>query len=316
MIGTALAIIQPDELDTIQRTAKLLAASGYFATTGDGITAMAQVASKILAGRELGFGPFAAVNGIHIIQGKPTVGANLMAAAVRAHPRYDYKVKTLTDKACVLEFYDGGKVAGESSFTIEEAATAELSSGKNSQTWKKFPRNMLFARAMSNGVRWYAPDIFSGNAVYVPEELGANVDGDGNVIDTTYTVTQPTQVERCVEPSTGEIVDAIDSRVLQGIGSDHGEDNSGDADNPFNERRVLASQSQRNRMHALGMEYYKTKENWEKKRPQWVRDASGGAVESSNDLTPEQVDWIVSLLEQRIAKRAAANAQEAIATVA
>lgn len=119
-----------------------------------------------------------------------------------------------------------------------------------------------------------------------------------------------------VDTETGEIVDAIDSRVLQGIGSDHGEDNSGDADNPSNERRVLASQSQRNRMHALGMEYYKTKENWEKKRPQWVRDASGGAVESSNDLTPEQVDWIVSLLEQRIAKRAAANAQEAIATVA
>lgn len=198
MNTTALAVIQADELDTIQRTAKLLAASGYFGTQ-DGITGMAQVAAKILAGRELGFGPFAAVNGIHIIQGKPTVGANLMAAAVRAHPRYDYKVKTLTDKICVLEFCDGGKVAGESSFTIEEAATAELSSGKNSQTWKKFPRNMLFARAMSNGVRWYAPDIFSGNAVYVPEELGANVDGDGNVIDTTYTVTRPSQEERQVD---------------------------------------------------------------------------------------------------------------------
>ena len=49
----------------------------------------------------------------------------------------------------------------------------------------KFPRNMLFARAISNGARWYCPDLFNGNAVYVPEELGAVVDGDGNVIDQT-----------------------------------------------------------------------------------------------------------------------------------
>jgi hypothetical protein len=29
---------------------------------------------------------------------------------------------------------------------------------------------MLFARAISNGVKWYCPDIFSG-PVYVPEEM-------------------------------------------------------------------------------------------------------------------------------------------------
>lgn len=93
-------------------------------------------------------------------------------------------------------------------------------------------------------------------------------------------------------------------------------------ENPFHDappqepERILASQSQRNRMHALGMEYYKTAENWDKKRPQWVRDASGGAVESSNDLSPEQMDWIITLLEQRIAKRAALNALDVITTVA
>jgi hypothetical protein len=34
----------------------------------------------------------------------------------------------------------------------------------------KFPKNMLFARAISNGVKWYTPDVFSG-PVYVPEEM-------------------------------------------------------------------------------------------------------------------------------------------------
>lgn len=211
MNTTALATIQGDELDTIQRTAKLLAASGYFGTSNDGLTGMAQVAAKILAGRELGFGPFAAVNGVHIIQGKPTVGANLMAAAVRSHPRYDYRVKKLTDKECELEFIDNGKVAGVSSFTMQDAEAAELSTGRNSATWKKYARNMLFARAMSNGVRFYAPDIFSGNAVYVPEELDVAVDGDGNVVDATFTVSHtdaPQRAQRATTPdSPGERAD-------------------------------------------------------------------------------------------------------------
>lgn len=80
--------------------------------------------------------------------------------------------------------------------------------------------------------------------------------------------------------------------------------------------RVLASQSQRNHMHALGMEYYGGKEKWDKARPVWVRDASGGAAESSNDLSPEQITWVIELLQQRIAKRAGVAQQEPIASVA
>lgn len=196
MNSTALAVIQPEELDTMQRAARLLAVSNYFDGKGDNPQAIAMLATKIMAGREMGFGPFASANGIHIISGKPAVGANLMAAAVRSHPRYDYRVKELTDTVCELEFFDNGKVAGSSRFTIQEAETAELTTGKNALTWKKYPRNMLFARAMSNGVRWYAPDIFSGNAVYVPEELDVSVDGDGNVIESTYTVTKPIHEEQ------------------------------------------------------------------------------------------------------------------------
>jgi hypothetical protein len=41
---------------------------------------------------------------------------------------------------------------------------------------------MLFARAISAGCRTYTPDVFNGNLVYVPEEMGAQVDADGEVI--------------------------------------------------------------------------------------------------------------------------------------
>jgi hypothetical protein len=46
---------------------------------------------------------------------------------------------------------------------------------------------MLFARAMSNGIRWFCPDVFSGNVTYTPEELGAEVDAEGNVMDIPQT---------------------------------------------------------------------------------------------------------------------------------
>src|SRR5690606_6627174 len=49
--------------------------------------------------------------------------------------------------------------------------------------WKAYPKAMLFARALSQGVRWHCPDVLGGTTAYVPEELGASVDGDGNVID-------------------------------------------------------------------------------------------------------------------------------------
>ena len=41
---------------------------------------------------------------------------------------------------------------------------------------------MLFSRAISNGLRWYCPDALSMTA-YTPEELGAKVDGEGNVLE-------------------------------------------------------------------------------------------------------------------------------------
>jgi hypothetical protein len=39
-----------------------------------------------------------------------------------------------------------------------------------------------FARAISSGVRLYCPDVFNGNLVYVPEEMGAQVDEDGEPV--------------------------------------------------------------------------------------------------------------------------------------
>lgn len=166
-----LAIVQ--SLGDITQIADIMSASGYFADARDA----AQVAVKILAGREMGFGPFASATGVHIIKGRPAIGANLMAAAVKAHPKYDYRIRQMTTDVCEIEFYQSGESLGVSTFTIQDARDA------GTQNLQKYARNMLFARAMSNGVRWYTPDVFMGSAVYTPEELGAPVNEDGNLIE-------------------------------------------------------------------------------------------------------------------------------------
>ena len=177
-----LAVREEVNVGDLRQTAQLLAMSGYFEAKGNGEQAVAQLATKILAGREMGFGPYASVNGIHIIQGKPTVSANLMAAAVKASGRYDYRVRQMDDEAVAVEFFEvvGGKreSLGVSTFTKADATKA------GTQNLQKFARNMMFARAMSNGVRWYCPDVFMAGGVYTPEELGATVDADtGEIIE-------------------------------------------------------------------------------------------------------------------------------------
>jgi len=144
----------------IMTIAKSFADSGMFPDC----KSMAQAAVKIQAGREFGIQPFAAMSGIHIIQGKPTIGAGLMAARVKGFGKYDYKVIEHTDKVCSIEYFQGKESIGVSTFTIDDARKA------GTKNLDKFPKNMLFARAMSNGVKWFTPDIYE-MPVYVPEEM-------------------------------------------------------------------------------------------------------------------------------------------------
>lgn len=133
----------------------------------------AQAVVKVLAGRELGLGAFASVTGIHLVQGRPELSANAQAVLLKKSGRYDYRVRELTEKVCAIEFFalDGGKreSLGVSTFTMQDAEKAKLN-GK--EVWRAFPRNMLFARALTNGVGWFCPDAFGGLRVYAEGEIG------------------------------------------------------------------------------------------------------------------------------------------------
>ena len=159
--------IQKSTTTEIMSIGKAFAESGMFPD----IKTAAQAVVKIQCGQELGIGPFAAMSGIHIIQGKPTIGAGIMASCVKGSGKYDYRVVESTEQVCSIDFFQGKEKLGNSTFTIADAKKA------GTKNLDKFPKNMLFARAMSNGVKWYTPDVFSG-PVYVPEEMTAVITED------------------------------------------------------------------------------------------------------------------------------------------
>ncbi len=152
--------------------AEHFAKSGLFEDAKD----MSKALVKILAGRELGLPDMASMTGIHIIKGKPVLGANLIASLIKSSIRFDYKVIEMNDKVCSIDFYERApglllssdwQKVGNSTFTVEDAQKA------GTQNMSKFPKNMLFARAISNGAKWFCPSVFNGQTVYTEGELAA-----------------------------------------------------------------------------------------------------------------------------------------------
>lgn len=159
---------QDVDLDKIARISRAMIASGYF----QDVRSVAQAAVKILAGSELGIPPLASMVGIYIVQGRVQLSAQVMAALIKKSGRYDYRLREHTNQRCAIEFFEHGQSLGLSEYSIEDAKRAGLvrSGQRGPSPWEAHPRNMLFARSMSNGAKWFCPDILAG-PTFVPGEL-------------------------------------------------------------------------------------------------------------------------------------------------
>lgn len=90
-----------------------------------------------------------------------------MAAAIKRSGKYTYRADS-TDDSCSITFFEimptgDREEIGTTTFTLEDAKKAGLG-GTN---WKKYPKAMLFARAISQGYRTHAPDALGCAPVYV-----------------------------------------------------------------------------------------------------------------------------------------------------
>jgi hypothetical protein len=150
-------------------------ASGYFKD----MTSLSKAVTKALIGQEMGMGLVASMNSLYVIDGKVAMDSHAIRnTAVMAG--YSIRTITLTKTKAVLEWsiQRNGKqeILGLSEFTWEDAQKAGLADKSN---WKKYPKDMLFARAVTRGARMYANQAFANQAIYERDEIME----DGQYID-------------------------------------------------------------------------------------------------------------------------------------
>lgn len=197
----------------IEQVSRAFVASGMF---GRDVDKISKAITKIMAGQELGLAPFASMRAVHVIEGNATLSANTMAGMVKSSGRYDYEVVKKEIDECVIDFYEirkGKRVKlGTEKFDEAEAKAAQL---LNKQNWQKYPKAMMFARCISNGVRTYCPDVFSGMLVYTPDELNARVSDSGDVIDMDGEGNVTNAPEKPAAPKSKKETEAVDADIDQ-----------------------------------------------------------------------------------------------------
>jgi hypothetical protein len=146
--------------------AERLAKNGAF----DGANAN-QLYARILIGDALGVDPATACGNITFTRGKPVFSAAIQAALLARSSKYAMEVVEVSDERCAQRFLKDGKPLYAVVYTMDEAKRAGLAS---KDVWRKYPSDLLFARALTRGVKRYCPDLLVGNAAITPEEMGAD----------------------------------------------------------------------------------------------------------------------------------------------
>jgi len=164
------------EWEAMRQQAKALVQSGFLPKA---INTPEKAIAVMQTGKELGIGPMQALRTVHIIDGKPSMAAELIAGLVLSRIKGAVlEPSKSTDTECIVV---AGRPTGklrEFKFTMEDAKRAGLT-GK--QNWKNYPRAMLRSRAITEAARAMFPDATMG--MYDPDELGAVTSETGEVIE-------------------------------------------------------------------------------------------------------------------------------------
>jgi len=129
----------------------------------------AQAIIKVMAGRELGISPLTALNKLFLVQDKIGMSAEV---AVILLQRNGYQIGVNYDNydnptACEVTLIHPQKGSFTSRFTLADAQRADL---LKSVAWQKYPRDLLYARALMSAARKFAPEALGGMG-YTKEEL-------------------------------------------------------------------------------------------------------------------------------------------------
>lgn len=175
---SAIALPDQNEWTQIKEISQMAVQSGLLPAA---IKTKEQAAIIALKGRELGLPPMVAFAHINVIQGKPSMSAEIMLAYIyKDHPAAEIHIAERTATKCVIKARrPNEKEASVFTWDMDRARRMGLDQKDN---WKKQPETMLFWRAITEMKRAKFPEVLMG-IDYSPEELGASVDEKGEIKD-------------------------------------------------------------------------------------------------------------------------------------
>jgi len=178
--------ITPEMWKMVQSIAPVTAASRMFRVNEQ------QAAVVMLMGHELGLGLASAFEFIHVIDGKPSLSPKgALALIQRSGLLESLEIVDKVDEkdnpvSCTVTMKRKGGFEYTSTFSMSDAKRAGIAKSKSA--WEAYPANMLRWRAIGYCADVAFPDVTGG--LYRPEELGADVDENGEPVK-TWQVEQP-----------------------------------------------------------------------------------------------------------------------------
>jgi hypothetical protein len=143
-----------------EKMASAIAKSGLF-----GLKDQVQVLALMAVAQAEGRHPATVAKEYHIIQGRPALKADAMLARFQqAGGKVDWTSYTDDKVEAVFTHPQGGSL--KLAWTLAQAKAIGLATKDN---WKLYPRAMLRARVISEGIRTVYPGVLTGE--YTPEEI-------------------------------------------------------------------------------------------------------------------------------------------------
>jgi hypothetical protein len=177
----------------IEKMATAISKSGLF-----GVKKPDEAIALMLVAQAEGLHPATAARDYHVIQGRPALKADAMLARFQqAGGSVQWKVYTDEQVTGIFTHPAGGTL--EVSWTLAQAKSIGIA---NKDNWRNYPRAMLRARCVSEGIRSVYPGCVVG--VYTPEEVEdfkPETRHMGNVVE--------------VSPDAGPEMVALDEVVLK-----------------------------------------------------------------------------------------------------
>lgn len=164
----------------------------------------------------LGIPRINALTSIHVIDGKPTASADLIASLVR---KAGHKLRVEGDdtyaEVTIIRADDPDYVP--TPVRWDEAKARKAGKWGSKGPWTNYPAAMLRSRAITEAARMWASDALYG-VIYTAEELGGVVDEDGRPAPAPRQQVQasrPTSITEALAPESDVVADV--ESVLDGM---------------------------------------------------------------------------------------------------